>query len=120
MAHQLHLLYILPVIMAVNEQQQKFLEQIAACIPRLFEAIKAGNVKSEFYIGLKRIGNQQVQLKMVAEVLDPGDNPLKTHGMQAPVLVEIRLTSDNQTEASAVLELDTPPDDITSGNERSE
>ena len=70
--------------MAVNKEQQQFLERLAACIPRLFDAIRAGNVKSEFYIGLRRVDDRQVQLKMVAEVLDPGENPLKTHGMQAP------------------------------------
>jgi len=69
--------------MAVTKEQQKFLERLAERIPRLFEAIRAGNVKSEYIIGIRRIGPKNVRLKLVAEVVDPGANPLKTHSTQA-------------------------------------
>ena len=77
--------------MAVSDEQQKFLEQLAKRIPRLFEAIRAGNIKSEYIVGVRRIGHRHVQLKLVAEVVDPGANPLKTHGMLAPVKVSMRV-----------------------------
>jgi len=52
-------------------------------IPKLFEAIRLGNVKSEYVLGDRIIGGQQgkrqVRLKLVAEVVDPGANPLATH-----------------------------------------
>jgi hypothetical protein len=67
--------------MAVSEDQQKFLEQLANRIPRLFSAIRDGNTKSEYIIGNRRIDGRQVRLKLVAEVVDPGANPLQTHGM---------------------------------------
>ena len=84
------MLYIIPATMAVSDEQQKFLEQLALRIPRLFEAIRAGNVKCEYIIGMRCIGHRQVQLKLVAEVVDPGANPLKTHGMQAPVRLSVQ------------------------------
>jgi len=70
--------------MVVNAEQQRFLEQLARRIPRLFAAIGAGNEKSEYIIGSRRIDGRQVRLKIVAEVVDPGANPLKTHGMSNP------------------------------------
>lgn len=84
------MLYIITAIMAINDEQQAFLEQLALRIPRLFEAIRAGNIKSEYIIGVRRIGHRHVQLKMIAEVVDPGVNPLQTHGMQAPVRVHLQ------------------------------
>lgn len=76
--------------MAISKEQQTFLEQLALRIPLLFEAIRAGNVKSEYIIGVRRIGHRHVQLKMIAEVVDAGSNPLQTHGMQAPVTVSVQ------------------------------
>lgn len=66
----------------MNDRQRVFLEQIAQRIPRLFEAIRQGNVSSEYIIGVRQIGQRQVRLKLVAEVVDPGANPLASHGMQ--------------------------------------
>ena len=66
--------------LAMNKQQQDFLERLALRIPRLFEAIAQGNVKSEYIIGVRYIGARHVRLKLVAEVVDPGANPLATHG----------------------------------------
>ncbi|MFK8083263.1 MAG: hypothetical protein AB8B97_23540 [Granulosicoccus sp.] len=76
--------------MAVNEEQQKFLEQLAQRIPRLFDAIRAGNVKSEYIVGVRRIGQRHIRLKLVAEVVDPGANPLRTHGALVPVTVSVQ------------------------------
>lgn len=63
----------------MNERQRIFLEQLAQRIPRLFDAIGQGNIKSEFIIGVRHIDKRQVRLKLVAEVVDPGANPLATH-----------------------------------------
>jgi len=65
--------------MAITEEQQRFLEQLALRIPRLFDAIRQGNVKCEFIIGVRDIDERHVRLKLVAEVVDSGANPLKTH-----------------------------------------
>jgi len=54
-------------------------------IPKLFEAIRAGNVKSEYVLGDRIIGRRQVRLKLVAEVVDPGSNPLATHSQMRSV-----------------------------------
>ena len=63
----------------MNPQQSAFLEHIAMLIPKLFEAIRLGNVKSECVLGDRIIGKRQVRLKLVAEVVDAGSNPLATH-----------------------------------------
>jgi len=63
----------------VNSQQQAFLQHIGTLIPKLFDAIRLGNVKSEYVLGDRIIGQRQVRLKLVAEVVDPGSNPLATH-----------------------------------------
>lgn len=68
-------------MLAMNHEQQRFLEQLAQRIPRLFAAISQGNIKSEYIVGTRRIGKREVRLKLVAEVVDPGANPLATHGM---------------------------------------
>lgn len=74
----------------MNKEQQGFLEQLAQRIPRLFEAIAQGNQKSEYIIGVRRIGTRHVRLKLVAEVVDPGANPLATHGQMRPITVSVR------------------------------
>ena len=68
----------------MNRQQQDFLERLALRIPSLFDAIAQGNVKSEYIIGVRYIGARHVRLKLVAEVVDPGANPLATHGQMRP------------------------------------
>ncbi len=54
-------------------------------IPKLFDAIRLGNVKSEYVLGDRIIGKRQVRLKLVAEVVDPGSNPLATHSQMRTV-----------------------------------
>jgi len=63
----------------MNSRQQAFLQHIGTLIPKLFDAIRLGNVKSECVLGDRIIGQRQVRLKLVAEVVDPGNNPLATH-----------------------------------------
>lgn len=94
------MLYILPANMAISDEQQNFLEQLALRIPLLFEAIRSGNIKSEYIVGLRRIDDRHVRLKLVAEVVDPGVNPLKTHGLVAPVQlsVEAEIVLDDLSE----------------------
>ena len=60
----------------MNNEQQAFLEKLALRIPQLFEVIRQGNIKSEYIIGVRRIGQRHVRLKMVVEVVDAGANPL--------------------------------------------
>ena len=63
----------------MNNEQQAFLEKLALRIPQLFEVIRQGNIKSEYIIGVRRIGQRHVRLKMVVEVVDAGANPLASH-----------------------------------------
>ncbi len=65
--------------MKMTDSQQRFLEQLALRIPRLFAAIEQGNIKSEYIIGVRRVGHRHVRLKIVAEVVDACSNPLQTH-----------------------------------------
>lgn len=69
----------------MDSKQQAFLQHIGTLIPKLFEAIKQGNVKSEYVLGDRIIGRRQVRLKIVAEVVDPGSNPLATHSQMRSV-----------------------------------
>ena len=69
----------------MNIEQQAFLEKLASRIPCLFDVIRQGNIKSEYIIGIRRIGQRQVRLKMVAEVVDPGINPLSSHSTMKSV-----------------------------------
>jgi len=77
----------------MNPQQQAFLEHISLLIPKLFDAIRLGNVKSEYVLGDRIIGQRQVRLKLVAEVVDPGSNPLATHSQMRQEQVPTHTTS---------------------------
>jgi len=63
----------------MNEAQMQFLSLIADRIPRLFAALQEGNQRSEFVLGNRIIAGRQVRLVLLAEVIDPGHNPLATH-----------------------------------------
>jgi len=82
----------------MNSQQQAFLEHVATLIPKLFDAIRLGNVKSECVLGDRIIGQRQVRLKLVAEVVDPGSNPLATHSQMR----------QNQQQSQSVTSQSTP------------
>lgn len=72
----------------MNIEQQAFLDKLASRIPKLFEVIRQGNIKSEYIIGIRRIGQRHVRLKMVAEVVDAGANPLASHSTSADVTMQ--------------------------------
>jgi len=86
----------------MNSQQQAFLQHVGTLIPKLFDAIRLGNVKSECVLGDRLIGQRQVRLKLVAEVVDPGSNPLATHSQtrqnQVPPLNSVK--RPNQSDAT--------------------
>jgi len=42
----------------MKSQQQAFLEHIGTLIPKLFDAIRLGNVKSEYVLGDRVIGQR--------------------------------------------------------------
>jgi hypothetical protein len=96
----------------LNSQQRAFLEHIGMLIPKLFEAIRLGNVKSECVLGDRIIGNRQVRLKLVAEVVDPGSNPLATHSQRSsfqPVrAVSKEVTTEDSTGADNQDQKDEP------------
>jgi len=84
----------------MNDEQQAFLERLALRIPRLFEVIRQGNIKSEYIVGIRRIGERHVRLKIVAEVVDPGANPLASHGT-----MHLANSSDNRENQSSPVRL---------------
>lgn len=71
--------------------QLEFLISIAEKIPRLFNAISEGNVRAEFILGSRMLKGRQVKLVLVAEVVDPGDNPLTTHSQPMPEITEVEV-----------------------------
>ena len=86
----------------MNETQRAFLEQLAVRIPALFDAIARGNVKSEYIIGVRRLGKRQVRLKLVAEVVEPGQqSPLHTHSVLRSVDVADRADSYPTVKSSS-------------------
>ena len=63
----------------MNSAQIAFLKLIADRIPRLMVAIQQGNQHAEYVIGRRIIAGRQVRLVLLAEVVDPGGNPMATH-----------------------------------------
>ncbi len=105
----------------MNKQQQDFLDRLALRIPRLFEAIAQGNVKSEYIIGVRYIGARHVRLKLVAEVVDPGANPLATHGQMKPeshrTLRSVDMATMNSGAGSTIRGSDNDPQDPVTGDD---
>lgn len=108
----------------MNRQQQDFLERLALRIPSLFDAIAQGNVKSEYIIGVRYIGARHVRLKLVAEVVDPGANPLATHsqtrsGTQSPLRsVDLSALSARGSHATPAGTSDDPEPDPAPASRR--
>ena len=102
----------------MNETQRAFLQQLAERIPALFDAIARGNVKSEYIIGVRRLGVRQVRLKLVAEVVEPGQqSPLHTHSVLRSVDVTGRADSRSTVDSSSHdkrvsrdTDIESPPD----------
>ncbi len=65
---------------SMGSRQATFLSKVAHAIPRLFKSLEEGNVRAEWILGLRHIRSRQARLKLVAELVDPGENPLKSHG----------------------------------------
>ncbi len=42
-------------------------------------------MRAEYHLGSRTLDGRQVTLKLVAEVIDPGDNPLSTHSKPMPL-----------------------------------
>jgi len=70
----------------MSPTQLEFLASLAQKIPRLFQAIAEGNMHAEYLLGTRVVEGRQVKLVLVAEVVDPGDNPLSTHSQPMPGL----------------------------------
>ena len=78
--------------------QLNFLASVAEKIPRLFKAIAEGNMRAEYHLGSRTLEGRQVKLILVAEVIDPGDNPLSTHSKPMPVY-QVEAIADTDTGA---------------------
>ena len=80
------------------------MEKLALCIPKLFEVIRQGNIKSEYIIGIRRIGQRNVRLKIVAEVVDAGANPLASHSTMSSVNASAQndIVLDSATEGTEI------------------
>lgn len=63
----------------MNSIQWLWLRAVAARIPGLFHDINSGSEKSSFVMGERVINNRVVRLSLVAQVVDPGANPLHSH-----------------------------------------
>ncbi|MBX2838819.1 MAG: hypothetical protein KTR35_18315 [Gammaproteobacteria bacterium] len=70
----------------MTPRQRQFLEIVAKRIPELFAIIEEGNVKAEHILGDRVINQRQVRLKLIAEVVDAGANPLATHSARSQKL----------------------------------
>jgi len=81
-----------------SNREEKFLRRVINAIPRLFEALNEGNVKSEVILGLRRVRSRDARLKLVAELVDPGDNPLKTHGARRSSAESNEQSNDNHDD----------------------
>lgn len=81
--------------------QLQFLASVAEKIPRLFKAIAEGNIRAEYHLGSRTLEGRQVRLILVAEVIDPGDNPLSTHSKPMPGYRDEAVAEANATKNTA-------------------
>ena len=63
----------------MNETQWRWLSDIANRIPALFQAIGNGETNAAILLGERVIGGRTVRLTLLAEVVDPGTDPLRSH-----------------------------------------
>lgn len=63
----------------MNETQWQWLSDIASRIPALFQAIGSGETNATTLLGERVIGGRTVRLTLLAEVVDPGADPLRSH-----------------------------------------
>jgi len=84
----------------MNQMQMQFLYQIADRIPRLFAALQEGNQRSEYVLGKRIIRGRQVRLVLMAEVVDPGHNPLATHSSDITIKNEKHYVAESSQESA--------------------
>ena len=75
----------------MNKTQWQWLSDVAGQIPRLFQAIKSGEEEATALLGERVIGGRTVRLTLMAEVVDPGADPLQSHASEnvpAPEVVK--------------------------------
>ena len=63
----------------MNAEQWQWLLDAANRIPVLFGAIEQGNIRADANLGERVINGKHVRLYFVAEVVDPGRDPLESH-----------------------------------------
>ena len=63
----------------MNAKQWQWLLDAANRIPELFGAIEQGNIRADANLGERVINGKHVRLYFVAEVVDPGRDPLESH-----------------------------------------
>ncbi len=65
--------------MLMNSKQRQWLTEAAGRIPGLFETLKQGSARADTTLGIRVINGKHVRLSLLAEVLNPGTNPLSSH-----------------------------------------
>lgn len=64
----------------MNPKQWQWLNRIAAVIPELFKPLDdLSTSRTETTLGIRLIDGKHVKLSLVAEVVDPGRDPLQSH-----------------------------------------
>ena len=63
----------------MNPTQWQWLIEAASRIPSLFESLKQGSIRADTTLGVRVINGRYVRLSLLAEVVDPGANPLASH-----------------------------------------
>ena len=63
----------------MNAKQWQWLLDVAKRIPRLIGKIEQGSIRADTTLGERVIDGKLVQLSFVAEVVDPGADPLASH-----------------------------------------
>lgn len=59
--------------------QWQWLQALAKQIPILFRGIQAGQSLTRHELGERLVNGRRVRLSLVAQVVDPGANPLQSH-----------------------------------------
>ncbi len=59
--------------------QWQWLKSHAERIPALFRGLEAGSTETSHVMGQRVIDGRTVRLSLVAQVVDPGTNPLRSH-----------------------------------------
>ena len=63
----------------MNEKQRQWLLDAANRIPGMFDVIEQGQIRADTTLGERVIDGKLARLSFVAEVVDPGADPLASH-----------------------------------------